>query len=110
MTRRTILTLVTVALMLTLVPQAYAHWPSTLGRHLGVGWSDGYHAQNDCPPGHSRNLPYSSWEVPWWTFPAPQTRPPPALAAPHARSGRPTGPSLFREPGEGASVVTTVQP
>lgn len=40
------------AMLLILVPTpaARAGWLNEWGRHLGIGWSDGYHAFDQCPP------------------------------------------------------------
>ena len=108
MARRTILPLVTVIAALSMSPTAHAHWWDGVGRHLGVGWGDGYHAKNACPPRHpNRNGMYGPVEVPWWAAP-----PAPAESLPHPAPGHPgphiqAGPSLFRQPGEGSSVIVT---
>ena len=106
MTRRTILPPLAVVLTLTIVPLAQAHWFSDLGRHLGMGWSDGYHAQNDCPPQHgSAHCRSCSPQTVLWGNSAVE---PEGLAHPRASHGGrhvPTGPSLFRYPGEGSSVI-----
>jgi hypothetical protein len=70
----------TVALILILATAATAHagWFNSLGRHLGLGWSDGYHACDSCsrhgshfaiPPG---GLPYPE------PVPVPAKQPTPA--------------------------------
>jgi len=37
---------------------ASATWVNELGRHLGVGWSDGYHAYEGCPDSRLRSQPW----------------------------------------------------
>ena len=111
MLRRTIFPLVLILAAVTLVPAAQAHWFSGLGRHLGVGWSDGYHAKNACPPQQAGGYPNGSAETPWWVVPGPQEEilpHPPASSA--ARTHRPAGPSLLRQPGEGSRVIVTETP
>jgi hypothetical protein len=51
----------TLALIFTLTTAATAQagWFNGLGRHLGLGWSDGYHAAGPSPP-HS----FSSFAIP----------------------------------------------
>jgi hypothetical protein len=89
----------------TMTP-AHGDWHA-MGRCLGIGWSDGYHARNACPPKRS----HGSWQsktVPWWAIPAADSEPQPHPAASHelksARSQQAIGPSLFRQPGEGTTV------
>lgn len=97
--------------LLTLMPAASAEIPHAFGRYHGTGWSDGYHSHAACPP-KRRLLHHSSApapaSVPWWTIPAPDAEPlaPPSHHYPGAtRNFPPTGPSLFRQPGEGSSVT-----
>jgi len=49
--------------LVTIVSPARAHWGSC-GRHLGCGWSDGYHAANLC----AAKCP-SCTSAPWWMSP-----------------------------------------
>jgi hypothetical protein len=91
---------------LTIVPLAKAQPPHSLSRYLGVHWSDGYHSRTACPP--KRGAAYfsgnesapASGPAPWWKIPSPEAErlPPPAAS-------QPGGASLFRQPGEGSSVM-----
>jgi len=91
---------------LTIVPLAKAEPPYSLSRHLGVYWGDGYHSRTACPP--KRGAVYfpafesapAGGPVPWWKIPSPEAErlPPPAAS-------QPGGASLFRQPGEGSSVI-----
>jgi hypothetical protein len=103
------------ALVFPVTPVARAAWPHQLGRHGGHGWSDGYHARNHCPPRRNPTCPHCSPPAPWWAIPAaepaPQVEPLPPAAG-HARyypgqPAPPRGPSLFRQAGEGSSVLVT---
>lgn len=51
----------TLALILVLATAATAQagWLNSLGRHLGLGWSDGYHACDQCSP-----RAFSSFAIP----------------------------------------------
>jgi len=111
MLRRTIIPLVLALAAGTFVPAARAHWFSGVGRYLGVGWSDGYHAKNACPPRGAGACPSGSPETPWWAVPAlsGDSLPHPA-AGTSSRARIPSGPSLFRQPGEGSSVIVTESP
>ncbi len=110
---RSILLLLLVVSILGMTPAARADWLRGAGRYLGVGWSDGYHARNACPPRHNPACPNCQPQVPWWAVPAPQSEPlphpaslPPAGALPRT----PGGPSLFRQSGEGTTVTITDGP
>ena len=99
MPRNAIFPLVLLGATLSVAPAARAHWFS--GRHWGVGWGDGYHAFNACPSNST-----SAWAVgvpQAEILPHPTTR---AVGRPHA----PSGPSLFRQPGEGSSVIVSEAP
>jgi hypothetical protein len=49
--KRTIISSLTAGLLFCLASQASAHdWVSFICRPSGLGWSDGYHAQDQCPP------------------------------------------------------------
>src|SRR5262245_17758765 len=91
----------------TMTSPASAHWGS-LGRHLGCGWGDGYHAANLCAP-MAQNCSPAGTETPSWLSPLPPSETLPHPAAP-AQFRRPIGPSLFRAPGEGSSVLLTDGP
>lgn len=51
MRRRIVLLAVTLTLFAGLAGSARADVFNALGRYLGVGWSDGYHARDGCCPG-----------------------------------------------------------
>jgi hypothetical protein len=95
MLHRTIFPLLAILAAVTFAPSARAHWFSGVGRYLGAGWGDGYHAKNACPPRRAGAGPHGSAETPWWAMPGPH---------------QPAGPSLFRQPGEGSSVIVTETP
>jgi hypothetical protein len=113
MSTKTITLLAAVA-FLALAPALQAAHSHHLGRYLGVGWSDGYHSRTACPP--KRHLLHAASQptkpLPWWMIPAedleplPKTAPDEQLPAPDAA----TGPSLFRQPGEGSSVYPHTAP
>jgi hypothetical protein len=102
------LTLLSAVAMATFASALHAGHSHHLGRHLGVGWGDGYHARTACPPKrhfmHAAPPPAAS--LPWWMIPAegtetlPKVMPQEQLPGPDAA----TGPTLFRQPGEGSSV------
>jgi len=102
----------TVAVMaiMAVMPRAQAEWHRSLGRTLGVGWGDGYHSRTACPPrrsvGYAVPQPHA---IPWWAIPASEGEPLPHPATPPtggtAQSHIPPGQSLFRQPGEGSSIV-----
>src|SRR5262245_31683435 len=87
--------------LVTIVSPARAHWGS-LGRHLACGWSDGYHAANLCAPKAQVWSP-NGWMSPLQAEPLPH----PGAAAQYRQ---PAGPSLFRQPGAGSSVIVTDGP
>ena len=92
---------------LMVMPAAKAAIPHSLGRHLGVCWGDGYHSRTACPP--KRNVAWfpavestvPSGPTPWWKIPAPEGE---RVPTPSASEPTP-GASLFRQPGEGSSVM-----
>jgi hypothetical protein len=119
--------LITAALALSIVPAASGQSPNSCGRHLGIGWSDGYHSHTACPPKahaiHQRPMtvpfvttapamrpPTSAAQVPWWKIPAAPTHaaPPETIPGPVEPEAAPNptvaGQSLLRQPGEGTSV------
>ena len=59
-------------LILAAAATAEAHWLNRLGRHLGLGWSDGYHAAG---PSHPRH--FSNFAIPPGGLPSPEQLPPP---------------------------------
>lgn len=107
MPRRAIVPLLSIVMCFSLAAAAEANWLNGVGRYLGVGWSDGYHSQSNCPPKHAGgNCPNCNPSTPWWATPAQsEMLPHPARApiGPHM----PTGPSLFRQSGDGSSVIVT---
>jgi hypothetical protein len=122
MPRRPFVSLVLAAATLTTVPVARAAVPHALGRHCGIGWSDGYHSRAACPqPKIAHQLPFSApvapfsapvpAEVPWWKIPAADAEvlPTPAGRSPATTRTAPvTGPSLFGQPSASpAPVVST---
>lgn len=46
------------ALLLATAGSASASWVNELGRNLGLGWSDGYHAYEGCPDPRLRSQPW----------------------------------------------------
>jgi hypothetical protein len=78
-----------------------AGWINELGRDLGVGWSDGYHAYEGCPDPRLRSQPWQRRSqrggcpeeslVPFLT-PAPAAREP-AESLPPPKSSRATAPT-----------------
>src|SRR5687767_3976061 len=53
-----LLAFVMLALPLAVSTPACAGWANELGRNLGVGWSDGYHAYEGCPESRLRSQPW----------------------------------------------------
>jgi hypothetical protein len=106
---RLILSLMATVALMHIAAHARADWHYSLGRHLGVGWGDGYHSRTACLPRRSVGYAGSQPSTPWWAAPAVETEPLPQPAAtqptgpshPHTSPG----PSLFRQPGEGSSIV-----
>ena len=90
------------------VPAVKGELPHSLGRHMGVCWGDGYHSRTACPPKRGtvwfptfESTPPSG-PVPWWKIPSPEGE---RLPTP-APSELTPGASLFRQPGEGSTVIT----
>ena len=121
MPRLAFVSIVAAVLAVTVVPRARGELPHSMGRYLGVGWGDGYHSRAGCPPkrhiAHQAVLPGPlavhgpTTPTPWWKIPADGTArdvellPHPAGIEPAPTGTSPaTGPSLFRQPGEGSSV------
>lgn len=118
MPRLSLISLTATGLVLAIAQSGRAELPS-VGRYLGVGWGDGYHSRTACPP--KRHVAHHSYPfaipatapqekpIPWWKIPAVQ---PEELSTPEPTATTstfpPSGPSLFRQPGEGSSV--TAQP
>ena len=86
--------------------QVSAGWVNELGRDLGLGWSDGYHAYEGCPNSRMRSQPWQRrasrqgpQEEPLVPYlePAPAPRPAPeALPAPKA--GAANAPAISPQP------------
>jgi hypothetical protein len=74
---------VALALLLAFVAPAQAGWFNKLGRHLGLGWSDGYHAQGQCTPpgGNDFAIPPGGF-VPQGPILVPEPQPTPAHPPP----------------------------
>jgi hypothetical protein len=112
--RSQILTLITVIAAAMFASPLEAAHPHHIGRYLGTGWSDGYHSRAACPPkrGLMHMAPQEAKPLPWWMIPAedaqplPKTAPQEELPIPDAA----TGPSLFRQPGEGSSIYPQPAP
>jgi len=111
MQRIPFLTLIAVVSLVTTTPPAQAEFPLSMCRYLGCHWGDGYHSGTTPPPKHHTtyhrpcDVPAS---VPWWKIPAAaEELPYPAPSSAASRSTPPSGPSLFRQPGEASSVVRT---
>jgi hypothetical protein len=106
MTTRLILSCVAILASVAIVPPARGEWIHSVGRYLGVGWSDGYHSHTACPPKRAlKKAAAPAGPPPWWTIPADAAEPLPHPAAkrPISTSSPPTtGQSLFRQPGEGS--------
>jgi hypothetical protein len=69
----------TLILVLTAATTAQAGWLDSLGRHLGIGSSDGYHAKCQCSPhcGTCGPIPPGG-HVPHGSILVPQPQPTPA--------------------------------
>ena len=89
------------ALLLGSAAPASATWVNELGRNLGLGWSDGYHAYEGCPDPRLRSQPWQrrsnrggSSEEPLVPYlePPPVVRPAPQpLPAPQTSRAPATG-------------------
>jgi hypothetical protein len=105
-------TIVTAIAILTAAHVAQARDPQSLGRCLGIGWSDGYHAPCECPPKGvaicktpasclpvQKRMVVKAEPLPWWKIPASETQ----RGVVVHESSHPSpaaGPSLFRQAGE----------
>src|SRR5262245_3852254 len=108
--------LVMVVAVMSVVTAARAHTPNTVGRYLGIGWSDGYHSPTTCLPKGHAIIPVMTTApiapapaIPWWKIPAtpePISAPAPQAAPTSSSAGQ----SLFRRPGEGSSVTALNAP
>ena len=65
-------TVIALLLIVSAAATAEAGWFNRLGRHLGLGWSDGYHAAGQSGPQH-----FSSFAIPPGGLPSPEHLPPP---------------------------------
>jgi hypothetical protein len=111
MPRPLTLLLVSVVAVLSMAPIVRADYWHALGRHLGHGWGDGYHSRAACPPKQLlRSSAPPAKSVPWWMIPAEGAEPLPAPGEVLPSPSSATGPSLFRQPGEGSSVHPSAAP
>lgn len=107
MLRCIILRTFAVTLTLTGVAAQAAGPFHSLGRHCGHGWSDGYHSR---PAAHAHGYPTSGpipaeKPLPWWMIPSDGSEPlpQPTLKQPAtSRVHSSSGPTLFRQPGDGS--------
>jgi hypothetical protein len=111
---RPVLSVVAVFAVLLIAPSARAEWHYSLGRYHGYGWGDGYHARTYCPPARASVYSGKPAAPPWWMTPAEQIEEVPHPAAKPAfeavQAWPAMGPSLFRQPGEGSSVIISHAP
>ncbi|MBC7852319.1 MAG: hypothetical protein IAF94_02695 [Pirellulaceae bacterium] len=82
-------------LALAVSGQVSAGWVNELGRDLGLGWSDGYHAYEGCPSSRMRSQPWqrrasrqSPHEEPLVPYLEPAPVPRPAVSPQPPRSTR----------------------
>ena len=77
---------------------ASAGWINELGRDLGLGWSDGYHAYEGCPDSRLRSQPWQrranrggAYDEPLVPYlePAPEPSPEPIPPPKTSRAGKP---------------------
>jgi hypothetical protein len=117
MLTRPLVSLVAAVAILSAVAVARGEFPHVIGRHCGIGWSDGYHSHTACPPKrhivhHKAALAPAPKPAPWWAIPAeqPDTPQPEQLPTPAGETPDTTGTSaisgrsLFRQNGDGATV------
>lgn len=96
-----------IATTLAVSASASAGWVNELGRNLGVGWSDGYHAYEGCPDSRHRSQPWQrranrggACDEPLAPYlepvpapqPAPQPDPEPIPPPKTSRAGKPGPP------------------
>ncbi len=83
-----------------------AGWVNELGRDLGLGWSDGYHAYEGCPNSRMRSQPWQRrasrqgpQEEPLVPYlePVPAPRPAPE-ALPSAKTSAANAPAISPQP------------
>lgn len=92
-------------LVLATALTAQAGWWSGLGRHLGIGWSDGYHAFDQCPPSRDQGFAIPpGGVVPTGPSYIPDAQPTPAM--PHAETLPP--PRAARRPSQSATPHAVV--
>src|SRR5206468_2860255 len=83
MPRVSLVLLVAAGLAVAIVPTVRGQSPNSIGRYLGIGWSDGYHSHTACPPKphaiHQQPVVVpvvtpvpaaAPAPVPWWKVPA----------------------------------------
>lgn len=56
--RTRLFALAATALLFASTAPASAGWVNELGRNMGLGWSDGYHAYDNCPAPPLRSQPW----------------------------------------------------
>lgn len=56
--RTRLFTLIATSFLIASAVPASAGWVNELGRNLGLGWSDGYHAYEGCPDPRLRSQPW----------------------------------------------------
>jgi hypothetical protein len=116
MRQRLFLAMIAIVTVAMMARSGHADVHQSMGRYLGIGWGDGYHSRNLCPPRHNAAQYTPATTTPWWATPAAPAEqlPHPAEQLPHpaapirpstGNSIRATGPSLFRQPGEGTSIT-----
>ena len=110
---RTIVPLIAILATLTALPTTAGEPLHSLGRHYGHGWSDGYHSRAACAPKRQlrQQAAPAATAVPWWMVPADGTEPLPHPSTKEpvtSRHSPSSGPTLFRQPGEGASATSTL--
>ena len=110
---RSIVRAAAVLLLVAIVTPVRADGMHSFGRWAGIGWGDGYHSHYACPPRHS-GPKHIDQKLPWWATPAtdPESLPPPAGPTPGSSPNTfpLPGQSLFRQPGEGSSVIISDSP
>ncbi len=85
-------------LVLATAASAQAGWFNGLGRHLGLGWSDGYHACDQCPPQRHSSFAIPPGGLPFYeTIVLPDKQPTPAKGPDSLPPPR-SAPPLFELP------------
>lgn len=92
--------------------QVSAGWVNEVGRDLGLGWSDGYHAYEGCPNPRLRSQPWQRrsnraglCEEPLVPYLEPAPVPPPAPEAlPLPKTSRVHAPATSRQPARSSQL------